>query len=71
MTSTKYIGMDVHKESMWLANCYFVHNSLRFPVLLLFFNASSRRLFHRPNRRRDPVSANCYFTDDSSVFPVL
>ncbi len=31
---------------MWLANCYFAHNSLRFPVLLPFFNASFRRPFH-------------------------
>jgi hypothetical protein len=28
---------------LWLANCYFAHNSLRFPALLPFFNASSRR----------------------------
>jgi hypothetical protein len=33
---------------MWLANCYFAHNSLRFPALLPFFNASSRRPFHPP-----------------------
>jgi hypothetical protein len=24
---------------LWLANCYFAHNSLRFPALLPFFNA--------------------------------
>ena len=30
---------------MWLANCYFAHNSLRFPALLPFFNASSGRPF--------------------------
>jgi hypothetical protein len=24
---------------VWLANCYFAHNSLRFPALLPFFNA--------------------------------
>jgi hypothetical protein len=41
--------------SLWLANCYFAHNSLRFPALLPFFNASSRRPFHPPNRRPDPV----------------
>jgi hypothetical protein len=23
---------------LWLANCYFAHNSLRFPALLPFFN---------------------------------
>jgi hypothetical protein len=27
--------------SLWLANCYFAYNSLRFPALLPFFNASS------------------------------
>ena len=26
---------------LWLANCYFAHNSLRFSALLTFFNASS------------------------------
>ena len=31
---------------LWLANCYLAHDSLRFPVLLPFFNASSRRPFH-------------------------
>ena len=40
---------------LWLANCYFAHNSLRFPALLPFFNASSPRPFHPPNRRPDPV----------------
>ena len=28
-------------ENLWLANCYFAHNSLRFPALLTFFNAPS------------------------------
>ena len=37
-----------------LANCYFAHNSLGFPALLPFFNASSRPL-HPLNRRPDPV----------------
>src|SRR5260370_28921930 len=41
--------------NLWLANCYFAHNSLRFPAPLPFFNASSRRPFHPPNRRPDPV----------------
>ena len=41
---------------LWLANCYFAHNSLRFPALLPFFNASSLRPFHPPNRRPDPVA---------------
>jgi hypothetical protein len=40
---------------VWLANCYFAHNSLQFPSLLPFFNASSRRPFHPLNRRPDPV----------------
>ena len=35
---------------LWLTNCYFAHNSLRFPALLPFFNASSRRPFHPPTR---------------------
>ena len=39
---------------VWLANCYFARNSLRFPALLPFFKASSRRPFHPPNRRPDP-----------------
>ena len=38
-----------------LANCYFARNSLRFPALLPFFNASSRRPFHPLNRHPDPV----------------
>jgi putative transposase len=41
--------------NLWLANCYFAHNSLPFPALLPFFNASSRRPFHPLNRRPDPV----------------
>jgi hypothetical protein len=40
---------------LWLANCYFAHNSLRFPALLPFFNASFRRPVHPLNRRPDPV----------------
>jgi hypothetical protein len=40
---------------VWLANCYFAHNSLRFPALLPFFNASSRSPFDPFNRRPDPV----------------
>jgi hypothetical protein len=31
-------------------NCYFVHNSLRFPALLPFFNASFRRPFPVPRQ---------------------
>ena len=41
---------------LWLANCYFAHNSLGFPALLPFFNASSRRPFHPLNRHPDPVA---------------
>ena len=41
---------------VWLANCYFAHNSLRFPVLLPFFNASFRRPFHPLNRHPDPIA---------------
>src|SRR3974390_650644 len=33
-------------REVWLANCYFAHNSLRFSALLPFFNASSGRPFH-------------------------
>ena len=43
------------QRTVWLANCYFADNSLRFPALLPFFNASSLRPFHPPNRRPDPV----------------
>src|ERR1700722_7911455 len=31
--------------NLWLANCYFAHNSLEFPVLLRFCDARSGRLF--------------------------
>ena len=48
--SNRATGLD-----LCLANCYFAHNSLRFPALLPFFNASSLRPFHPPNRRPDPV----------------
>jgi len=51
---------QVHDKSgsvdLCLANCYFAHNSLRFPARLPFFNASSLRPFHPPNRRPDPVA---------------
>jgi len=43
-------------QNLCLANCYFAHNSLGFPVLLPFFNASSRRPFHPLNRHPDPVA---------------
>ena len=34
-----------HASSPWLANCYFAHNSLEFPVLLRFCDSRSGRLF--------------------------
>ena len=48
--------MALPATTLWLANCYFAHNSLRFPALLPFFNASSRRPFHPLNRYPDPVA---------------
>ena len=45
------VGIDLARASLWLANCYFAHNSLGFSALLPFFNASSRRPFHP-----DPVA---------------
>jgi hypothetical protein len=30
---------------LWLANCYFAHDSLGFPVLLPFFDGQSGRFF--------------------------
>src|SRR5580693_9913457 len=33
-------------SKLWLANCYFAHNSLEFPVLLGFCDARSGRPFH-------------------------
>jgi hypothetical protein len=32
--------------SLWLANCYFAHDSLGFPALLPFSDAPSGRSFH-------------------------
>src|SRR5215469_4639820 len=43
---------------LWLANCYFAHNSLRFPALLPFFNASSGRPFH-PLGASNPSAPSC------------
>jgi len=39
-----------------LANCYFAHTSLRFPALLPFFNASSRRPFHPLHHYLGPLA---------------
>src|SRR5437762_4319802 len=33
-------------RNVWLANCYFAHDSSGFPVLLPFFDAPSRGSFH-------------------------
>ena len=33
--------------SLWLANCYFAHNSLRFPALLPFWDAPPDRSFRK------------------------
>src|SRR5499425_805185 len=49
-------GLVLPCAILWVANCYFAHNSLRFPVLLPFFNASFRRPFHPLNRHPDPVA---------------
>jgi hypothetical protein len=46
------------ESHLWLANCYFVHNSLRFAVLLPFFNASfPRPFFEALTDPRDKPSA--------------
>jgi hypothetical protein len=45
-TTTPNLNVAEHDRILWLASCYFAHNSLRFPALLPFFNASSRRPFH-------------------------
>src|SRR5215471_10485135 len=34
------------QHSLWLANCYFAHDSSGVPVLLPFCNAQSGRSFH-------------------------
>jgi 3-oxoacyl-[acyl-carrier protein] reductase len=41
-----YAAAKAALESLWLANCYFAHNSLEFPVLLGFCDARSGRPFH-------------------------
>jgi hypothetical protein len=37
---------NLSASDRWLANCYFAHNSLEFPVLLGFCDARSDRPFH-------------------------
>ena len=49
-------GDQFANYSLWLANCYFAHNSLRFSALLSFFNASSGRAHHPLNRHPGPVA---------------
>src|SRR5215472_356690 len=43
-------------QSLWMANCYFAHNFLRFPALLPFFNASSGRPFDPLHRYPGPLA---------------
>jgi len=50
-----YLTVTKDLVRVWLTNCYFAHNSLRFPALLPFLNASSRRPFHSLNRHPEPV----------------
>ena len=40
------VGKNSTVQSLWLANCYFAHNSLEFPILLGFCDARSGRPFH-------------------------
>jgi isoquinoline 1-oxidoreductase alpha subunit len=39
-------AVELLAKNLWLANCYFAHNSLEFPVLLGFCDARSGRPFH-------------------------
>ena len=38
--------VEMRARQLWLANCYFAHNSLEFPVLLRFCDARSGRPVH-------------------------
>jgi hypothetical protein len=53
----------MRSDARWLANRYFAHDSLRFPVLLPFFNASSGGSFHpfpcHPVRLLGPGGVRC------------
>jgi hypothetical protein len=42
--------------NLWLANCYFAHDSLGFPVLLPFFDGQSGRSFYPLDRHHGPVA---------------
>ena len=50
-TGKELIARTIHnasrrRERLWLANCYFGHDSSEFPVLLPFFDAPSGGSFH-------------------------
>ena len=51
---------------LWLANCYFAHDSAGFPVLLPFCNAQSGRSFHslHLSRPKMPSGANAFEISD-------
>jgi putative transposase len=51
LLSDQTVGNILHRHGLWLANCYFAHDSSGFPVLLRFCNAQSGRSFHSPLRR--------------------
>ena len=44
--NTLIVSPDNASRCLWLANCYFAHNSLEFPVLLGFCDVRSGRPFH-------------------------
>jgi hypothetical protein len=41
---------------VWLANCYFAHDSLGFPILLPSFDGQSGRSFYPLDRHHGPVA---------------
>ena len=56
---------------LWLANCYFAHNSLRFSALLPFLNASSRRPFRPLHSYPGPLARTrrCPFPSCGVPYP--
>ena len=56
LTGKDFSGVDLRDKNLWLANCYFAHNSSGFPVLLPFFDAQSGRSFHPIRRHPGPVA---------------
>src|SRR6516164_4956866 len=44
------------QHGVWLANCYFAHDSSGFPILLLFFDAQSGRSCYPLDRHAGPVA---------------